>query len=453
MRPSFLQSRTRAWQLGTDLAINVEETLYRWALSEADGFFSQRQWEKLQLKRLTRLIRQARMHVPYWSNQLSASHNDLLVLQDSSMIPSTTRRAFKKADIRDLVDDTLPSWRFVKAATSGSTAEPFSFFQDARTLFVRRYSRFYELSYASEFKGPSLVIGLHSLKHLHGLGFHVVGHNLEDNAWRKKEFYPGIQRICPRSIISTPSYLRRLAYHLANDDVRLEIESIRFYGEGLPSYQRELLENFFGCPIYGIYGSQECSLIALQCKDYAYHVAPWMTYVEVIDAKGRLVPEGEIGNLAVTSLENECMPFIRYQIGDRGKFLKYACSCGRGGVIQFEGRTADLLEFKDGTAFPIHNILHYFGEKFSSYVDQFQLEMREHNNLLVRYVSCSAASSRSSSYKKQIQEYLESVVRGNMSVTLEVVDTILPQISGKTPILIHSGEASLRESLHSTKVL
>lgn len=55
--------------------------------------------------------------------------------------------------------------------------------------------------------------------------------------------------------------------------------------------------------------------------------------IEILDEQGDPLPDGEEGEIVVTSLSNFAMPLIRYKIGDRGCFLKEACSCDDPGKV------------------------------------------------------------------------------------------------------------------------
>ncbi len=107
-----------------------------------------------------------------------------------------------------------------------------------------------------------------------------------------------------------------------------ELEYIEFSGEMLFDDLRERVKEFFGCQVSNQYGSNEFNSIAFECPHGNMHCVGSNVHVEIVGEDGndeRL----EEGNIIVTSLNNQIMPFIRYQIGDRGKIKTGTkCLCG-----------------------------------------------------------------------------------------------------------------------------
>lgn len=98
----------------------------------------------------------------------------------------------------------------------------------------------------------------------------------------------------------------------------------------LSPVQRNLLERAFGAPVCDQYGSCELRWIAAQCPECrGLHVNTEHVHIEFVDDSNRPVPRGEYGKTLLTNLEDEVFPLIRYENGDRGRWLKDPCSCGR----------------------------------------------------------------------------------------------------------------------------
>jgi phenylacetate-CoA ligase len=98
----------------------------------------------------------------------------------------------------------------------------------------------------------------------------------------------------------------------------------------LPPAQRKLIETAFGAPVCDEYGSCECRWIASQCPEgRGLHVNVEHVHVEFVDGVNKPVPKGEYGRTLVTNLEDTVFPLIRYENGDRGRWLIEPCSCGR----------------------------------------------------------------------------------------------------------------------------
>lgn len=421
----------------------LERRCYVWAITEleATSRASAERWRALQVKKLKKILIHAKRHVLYWQQCFAAHGFDPEKFKNAKeieKIPIMTRGDLKRISLKNLIATNLPSRRSIESFTSGSTAEPLKIFQDIRMLFRRRLTAAYELNYARRCNSPALVISLSQIRHLKHLnGYHVLrGLDLENTEWRKSVFYPKVALLKPRTLITTPTYLKRLRAFCEGDHFFFStIQNIRYYGEYLDTKEREELEKFFHCPIYGIYGSQECSLIAIQCKNYRYHLAPWMNYVEILDDNGNALPLGRRGKIVITSLENEYMPIIRYQIGDSGVLLSGTCDCGKTTPrIEVEGRIMGYIDFTDGSRFFISSILKYFSENFFESIRQFQLEQNSTKQVFIRFVP--ASGSDVSKIKAKMNEYFSKIFVDQINFELNAVDAIPPNKNGKTPIFI-----------------
>ena len=125
------------------------------------------------------------------------------------------------------------------------------------------------------------------------------------------------------------------------------------YAEMLYPPVRTLLEETFGAPVADLYNSEEIGNIAWQCpKDpEIMHPNTSTCWLEAVNDDGKTVPEGTIGRLVVTNLYNHTMPFIRYEMGDRGALLpSETCACGFVGprMRLTEGRDENFFVLPDG---------------------------------------------------------------------------------------------------------
>jgi phenylacetate-CoA ligase len=99
---------------------------------------------------------------------------------------------------------------------------------------------------------------------------------------------------------------------------------------------RSQLEERFACPVLDVYSMNEAGPLAVHdpaLDGYAL-LQPGM-YVEILDAKGSALPEGQVGEIALTGGFNFCLPLVRYRTGDQGALF----ATPTGPVIrQFQGR-------------------------------------------------------------------------------------------------------------------
>lgn len=130
-----------------------------------------------------------------------------------------------------------------------------------------------------------------------------------------------------------------------------DLRQILTIGETLAPDLRARAAAAFGAEIADMYSSQEAGNIALQCPECSnYHVMAENLIVEVLDADGKSVAEGETGRVVITDLHNYATPLIRYDIGDYAT-LGAACACGRGlpALTRILGRERNLILMPDGS--------------------------------------------------------------------------------------------------------
>lgn len=122
---------------------------------------------------------------------------------------------------------------------------------------------------------------------------------------------------------------------------------IEFTGEYLEAEVVRRVRSVFGCMTANQYGTKEVNSIAYECPAGSLHLMAGNVYAEVIgqDAQGK-------GQICITSLHNHAMPFIRFNIEDRGMIHKnVTCSCGRcSDLLELQaGRSNDWIQNADGS--------------------------------------------------------------------------------------------------------
>ena len=134
-------------------------------------------------------------------------------------------------------------------------------------------------------------------------------------------------------------------------------------GDACPEGVMQALEKALGSRLYPHYGSRECGLGgAVTCPAFdGMHLRENHIIPEIIDGKGNVLPEGEFGELVITTIGLEAMPLIRYRTGDYTRIMP-ACPCGGvtrriDRVIRKEGVLS--IEKLDSAIFPVDGIVDY----------------------------------------------------------------------------------------------
>lgn len=123
---------------------------------------------------------------------------------------------------------------------------------------------------------------------------------------------------------------------------------------------RQRIANELGVDLYDIYGLTEVygPGIGISCDEHhGMHIWDDYVYVEVIDPDtGAPVPDGEVGELVLTTLRKQGAPLIRYRTHDLTRIIPGDCTCGFGHrhprIDTLTGRTDDMFKVKGCNIFP-----------------------------------------------------------------------------------------------------
>jgi phenylacetate-CoA ligase len=164
--------------------------------------------------------------------------------------------------------------------------------------------------------------------------------------------YEILRELDPHVLHGLPSVLEGIALLAERDGWRpRRLRRIFSGSEALTPRARALIERALGAPALETYAAAE-GLIAWQCeRREGLHVFEQNVFVEVLGEDGEPVGPGEVGRVAITTLDNPAMPLVRYAIGDMAVApLPGGCPCGRPGKLlpAVLGRQVPLFEI-DGS--------------------------------------------------------------------------------------------------------
>jgi phenylacetate-CoA ligase len=322
----------------------------------------------LQLTRLRAIVDRAFHRVPLFRarmNERRLHPASLASLDDLARLPFTT-----KLDLRDTYPFGLfasPMPEVVRLhASSGTTGKP----------IVVAYTQEDVDVWTSVMVRSFAVVGLHRgdvIQNAYGyglftggLGAHygaeglgatvipISGGNTERQIMVMKDF--GVTAIC-----CTPSYFLHLVERAAEMDVDIRELPLRagvFGAEPWTESMRKRIEALTGIRAYDIYGLSEIIgpgvAIECECQD-GLHIFEDHFYPEIVDPdSGRVLPEGEEGELVLTTLSKMAMPMIRYRTRDITSLVPGACGCGRSlrRMRRIGRRSDDMLIIRGVNVFP-----------------------------------------------------------------------------------------------------
>ena len=160
-----------------------------------------------------------------------------------------------------------------------------------------------------------------------------------------------------------PSYLGRLFEVFAEEkldprrDTRLH--TLVIGAEPHTEEHRQRIQEMFGVKAYNSFGLSEMNGpgVAFECTEQnGLHIWEDAYIVEIIDPHTlQPVPDGEIGELVMTTLDRQAMPVIRYRTRDLTRILPGPCPCGRTHrrLDRISGRSDDMFIIKGCNVFPM----------------------------------------------------------------------------------------------------
>jgi phenylacetate-CoA ligase len=177
-----------------------------------------------------------------------------------------------------------------------------------------------------------------------------------------------------------PSYATRLAEVMIAEGIDprrdTRLNRICIGAEPHSEEQRQRIEQLLGVKAYNCFGMSEMNGpgVAFECQEQnGLHVWEDYTIVEIVDPDTlQPVPDGETGELVLTTINREAMPLIRFRTRDLTSIIPGDCPCGRTHrrLARFKGRSDDMLILKGVNIFPIQieTVLMQFAELASNYL-------------------------------------------------------------------------------------
>ena len=178
-------------------------------------------------------------------------------------------------------------------------------------------------------------------------------------------------------ICATSSYALLLAEEIEKRGIKHKIKLKKgvIGSERWGEKMRNRIKNELGIELYDIYGLTEIygPGIGINCQyDTGMHIWDDYLYLEIIDPEtGENVPDGEWGEIVISTLVKEGAPLIRYRTHDISRIIPGECQCGsrHPRIDVIAGRSDDMMKIKGVNVFPkqIEEVLASFPELSSEY--------------------------------------------------------------------------------------
>ena len=340
----------------------------------------------LQLERMRETMRNAYENVPLFRERFDAAGvtpDDLESLEDLARFPFVV-----KQDMRD----AYPFGMFAREnkdvarihASSGTTGQATVVGHTARDLanWGDCFARGIAMVGGSEDSTIQVSYGYGLFTG--GLGAHAGGEAMgctviPTSSGNTKRQVQMMKDLKTDILACTPSYALLIAdtaiemgYDPATD---FQISGGIFGAEPCSENMRQEIADKLGLQYCDVYGLSEIMGpgVAMECKERGgIHVAEDQFYCEIVDPETlEVLPDGEWGELVITTLVRECCPLIRYRTRDVTRIIAEPCACGRTHrkIDYLRGRTDDMLIIRGVNVFPsqIEQVITEFPEIATQY--------------------------------------------------------------------------------------
>lgn len=161
-------------------------------------------------------------------------------------------------------------------------------------------------------------------------------------------------------LMCTPSYLMHIAEVIEEKGLKdkIKLKATLNGAEPWTENMRKQIEERLGIEAHDIYGLSEIMGpgVATDCHYHrGLHIFEDHFFPEIVDPKTlEPVPDGETGELVITTLTKEGIPLIRYRTKDLTSITHEKCECGRttARISRFTGRSDDMLIIRGVNVFP-----------------------------------------------------------------------------------------------------
>jgi len=240
-----------------------------------------------------------------------------------------------------------------------------------------------------------------------------------------------------------PSYAVRLAEVFQEEGIDPTSTTLRRLVIGAEPHtdeQRRKIERLLNVKAYNSFGMTEMNGpgVGFECTEQnGMHIWEDCYLIEIINPEtGEPVPDGEIGEMVLTTLDREMMPLIRYRTRDLTRILPGECPCGRTHVRidRIKGRSDDMFIIKGVNIFPmqVEKILVRYPQLGSNYL--ITLDTINNQDVMIVEVELSDLLSDNYIELEKIRKDITRELKDEILLTpkLKLVNKgSLPQSDGK----------------------
>jgi phenylacetate-CoA ligase len=230
----------------------------------------------------------------------------------------------------------------------------------------------------------------------------------------------------PSLIFLYASFLQRAGL----DGKGFNLRFVKCTAEIINDYQRELIEEVFGCPCISEYGAAETGVVSFECPSRNHHIMSDSVFTEFEISNPDF--KGAPQKLIITNLYNYCFPIIRYEIDDLAYPQEGKCDCGSCLPLMSKviGRVHDVIVGHNGKHFhssvfaPLMKRL----VKKSFPIKEFRFVQHEPGNIQMHLVRSTNFTIK---HSKAVKRILWSAFKDSVTIDIVYCSELKRDPSGK----------------------
>ena len=387
----------------------------------------------LQLERLENSLAHAYSNVEAFKRKFDEQGvhpEDLNVLEDLSRFPFTVKDDLRQAYPFGMF--AVPREQLIRIhASSGTTGKPtvVGYTRGDMETWSRLMAR---CLYAAGARPEQMLHNAYGYGlFTGGLGFHDGGAALgmavvpmsggmtERQVQLITDFKPEVIGVTPSYLLAIADEFDRQGLNGRDCSLKLSVHGAEPWTEAM----RTEIETRLSLDAVNHYGLSEIlgPGVAQECIETKDGLTLWEDhfYPEIIDPEtGEVLPEGELGELVLTTLTKEALPMIRYRTRDLTRLLPPTARTMRR-VERFTGRSDDMIIVRGVNVFPSQIETHIL--KFDALSPHYVLELGNAGALVTLTVLVEPRdTSLSEAAKGALETGLSADIKANIGITAQV---------------------------------
>ncbi|MDG6223236.1 MAG: hypothetical protein QCH99_08250 [Candidatus Bathyarchaeota archaeon] len=414
-------------------------------------WWTREQLENYQMEQLRGLLQHTYDNVPYYRKIFDVNKfkpKDIHTLDDLKTLPTLDKNTFKNS-FKELIARNISDYGHLQNShTSGTSGKPLHFYlgfseTEREWAFVcHQWSR---VGYKPgdprvELRGP---VSSGAGQVIHDPINNVLRLSPRIDDVKIAQYYLKRMKLFNSPFLhGYPSAIATFAHIIRkhNLEIPFKLKAVLFTSEVVYDWERETVQEVFGCRVFSHYGMSEHVATAAECeRSNYYHFVPQYGITE-IDPKTH--------EIIATSFLNYANPFIRYRTTDIAQSVLSKCKyCVRHYfpiIKKIQGRLEDYIITPSGTLIPPAIITHPFKELKN--IKDTQLIQESVNQLVLCVVLWDKPVSKASKAElKQLSKDLQEILGVDMQIKTEIMDEIELLKSGKFKWIISNVSKGLIE--------